>query len=86
MLGSKIIFILTYLFQAIFVIIFCFDLNKNCCIDLFHTVFLFTFFEGQVYQMQCNVVFPNYYIALHLMCLPFKIYKQKHCMRKASLG
>ena len=62
------------------------DALKNCCIDLFHTVILFTFLEGQVHQMECNLVFSNHYIALHLMCLPFKICKQKHCMRKVSIS
>ena len=62
------------------------DALKNYCIDLFHTVLLFTFLEGQLHQMECNVVFANHFIALHLICLPVEICKQQHCLRKASLN
>ena len=48
------------------------DTLENYSIDLFHVVFLFTFL---VHQMKCIVVFPNHYIELHLMYVPFKISK-----------
>ena len=63
------------------------DVLENSCIGLFHAVFLFTFLEAQVHQMECNVVFSNHYIAIHLIYfLPFEICKKKHCMKKVSLN
>ena len=62
------------------------DALENDCIGLLHTVFLFTFLEGQVHQLECNVAFSNHYIAFHLMHLHFEIFNQKHCMEKSSLN
>ena len=57
------------------------DALENYCIDLFHTVFLFTFLKGQIHQNACNLVFSDHCIALHMMYLPFEICKQKHCIK-----
>ena len=51
------------------------DTLENYCIDVFHTVFYFKFLEGQVHQMECDVMFSNHYIELDLMYLPFEICK-----------
>ena len=60
----------------------------------FYIVFLFTFLEGQVHQMERNVVFSNHiipYIVLHLIYLPIELCKHCHfimrpfsTMKKAS--
>ena len=52
----------------------------------FHTVFLFTFLEEQVHQMEWEAVSSNHYIEIDLICLLFKICKQKHFMRKTLLS
>ena len=86
MLGSKIYIYLHFFIPGDVCDYFLLWSEQNYCIGLFHTVFLFTFLEGQVHQkMDSEVVFSNYCTVLHLMYLPCEICKQKH-YKKALLN